>query len=245
MATKTFKIGLSNADKAAMAQDVYERVLALTFNEYDTTTEYEVGDFVVYNDQLYKCIGATSGAWDSTKWQQATLQDVVDDVEGAVASVNGKANIVDLENGTLVVAKATSAKSIEPISTESGAVQETPFVYQGTGTANGSAAVDTSPVGKHLEKQGNTVVVNQKMQNGDFASASGWEAIRGTISVSNNKCSYTITEIADDYSANRLQKALNNLEANHKYLFYGTFDGLQSSVGRATLLRTGGTTLLF
>ena len=48
MATKTFKIGLSNTDKQNMAQDVYERVLALTFNEYDTTTEYEVGDFVVF-----------------------------------------------------------------------------------------------------------------------------------------------------------------------------------------------------
>ena len=84
MAQKQFKIGLSNTDKQNMAQDVYERVLALTFNEYDTTTQYEVGDFVVYNDQLYKCISATSGAWDSTKWQLATLNDLLTDIESSV-----------------------------------------------------------------------------------------------------------------------------------------------------------------
>ena len=50
MATKTFKIGLSATDKQNMAQDIYERVLALTFAEYDSSETYNTGDFVVYDN---------------------------------------------------------------------------------------------------------------------------------------------------------------------------------------------------
>ena len=35
---------------------------------YNTTTEYHVGDYVIYNNNLYKCISATYGAWDNSKW---------------------------------------------------------------------------------------------------------------------------------------------------------------------------------
>lgn len=63
-----------------------------------------------------------------------------------------------LKDGQLVPALT---KGIESISTESGSIQDTPFILQGTGTANGSSIVDTAPIGKHLEKQGNVVCVNQ------------------------------------------------------------------------------------
>ena len=93
MATKTFKIGLSDADKAAMAQDVYERVLALTFAEYDSAETYNTGDFVVYNDVLYQCKeDGVTGAWNSSKWETATLQDLLDDAEAAMAAVSAKAD---------------------------------------------------------------------------------------------------------------------------------------------------------
>ena len=76
MATKTFKIGLSDADKAAMAQDIYEQVIALEFNEYDSAETYNTGDFVVYNDTLYVCTANNvTGTWDSSKWTAATVQD--------------------------------------------------------------------------------------------------------------------------------------------------------------------------
>ena len=92
MATKTFKIGLSDADKAAMAQDVYERVLALTFAEYDSSETYNTGDFVVYNDVLYQCKeDGVTGVWNSSKWETATLQDLLDDAEAAMAAVSSKA----------------------------------------------------------------------------------------------------------------------------------------------------------
>ena len=124
MATKTFKIGLSNTDKQNMAQDVYERLLALTFPEYETSETYAVGDFVVYNDQLYKCIGATSGAWDSTKWQLATLNDLLTDIESAVAFVNDKANV----DGNYPTLTAGLADNLTPYSEDSGAEQDNPFM---------------------------------------------------------------------------------------------------------------------
>lgn len=40
---------------------------------YSELTSYAVGDFCIYNDMLYKCTGATSGAWDSTKWTQTSI----------------------------------------------------------------------------------------------------------------------------------------------------------------------------
>ena len=75
-----------------------------------------------------------------------------------------------LENGQIVPSKSLQAQSIQAVSTESGATQETPFIYQGTGTANGTDIVDTSPVGKHLEKQGNSVVVNQLANYENFGT---------------------------------------------------------------------------
>lgn len=99
MATKTFKIGLSNTDKQNMAQDVYERLIAMCFDEYDSSETYNTGDFVVYESpadtfKLYKCNSDNvTGAWDSSKWDLATFQDLVDDIESAVAFVNNKANV--------------------------------------------------------------------------------------------------------------------------------------------------------
>ena len=37
-------------------------------DEYNTSESYSVGDYVIYNNYLYRCIGDTSGVWDSTKW---------------------------------------------------------------------------------------------------------------------------------------------------------------------------------
>lgn len=37
---------------------------------------YNAGDFVMYNDKLYKCTGSTTGAsWDSSKWSETQVTD--------------------------------------------------------------------------------------------------------------------------------------------------------------------------
>ena len=44
-------------------------------DEYDPTESYVADNYVIYNSLLYKCIGATTGAWDSTKWQSCVVTD--------------------------------------------------------------------------------------------------------------------------------------------------------------------------
>lgn len=94
-----------------------------------------------------------------------------------------QANDERYKSGQVVVGQA---KTIKAVSDESGTTQETPFILQGTGTANGTSIVDTSPIGKQLEKQGNTVAVNQLVNTGDteVSTISGhkyWTYINGTI----------------------------------------------------------------
>lgn len=171
MAQKQFKIGLSNTDKQNMAQDVYERVLALTFAEYNSAETYNEGDFVVYNDLLYKCLADNvTGTWDATKWQQATLQDLLDDVEGAVASVDGKANV----DGNYPTMTVGMADNLTPYDESAGDDQDEPFILQATGTGNGTQPdFSTGSAGLMKEKQGNTVVVNQKMSSFNSQSDGG------------------------------------------------------------------------
>ena len=50
--------------------------LAVSFSAAQT---YEVGDFVIYQENLYQCVTAisTPAAWDSTKWTRALITDVM------------------------------------------------------------------------------------------------------------------------------------------------------------------------
>ena len=208
MATKTFKIGLSNTDKQNMAQDVYERLLALTFPEYDSAESYDVGDFVVYNDQLYKCIGATTGAWDSTKWQLATLNDLVTDIENAVAFVNDKANV----DGNYPTMTVGFADNLTPYSEESGDDQEEPFSFQATGTGNGTQEdFATGSAALMKEKRGNTVVVNNGAKE---LNGTNWYTGDASVSFSDGVATFTASA---QYGNIHTSYNLNGING-HKYL---------------------------
>ena len=98
MATKQFKIGLSNADKTAMATSVREQLEAMLFEEYNAANTYNIGDFVVHSDALYRCKASNvTGTWDSSKWESATLGDLADEVNESV-----KKNVItDLEENNV------------------------------------------------------------------------------------------------------------------------------------------------
>ena len=216
MATKTFKIGLSDTDKQNMAQDVYERLIDMCFDEYDSTNTYNEGDFVVYNDVLYKCKqDNVTGTWDSSKWETATFQDLIDDVNEAVASVNGKANTEDLLDGSLVPNKSKFAENLVPVSKESGEIQEQPFISQGTGTDNGINAVDTGSTAQELEKQGATYCVNQLCDNGVSTTTSN-----GITLTNNGDGSYTFSGTASAETTFELNTYSHRLFTivGHKYL---------------------------
>ena len=56
---------------------------------FDSTASYSSGDYVMYNDEFYKCSTATSGTWDSSNW---ILTDVGSELElgggGSTISIN-------------------------------------------------------------------------------------------------------------------------------------------------------------
>ena len=50
--------------------------LSIIADEYDTSATYTLGDFVIYDKVLYKCImHSTTGAWDSTCWVAVNSKD--------------------------------------------------------------------------------------------------------------------------------------------------------------------------
>ena len=55
---------------------------------YDSTKTYDVGDYVIYNNDLYRCITAitTAEAWTAAHWTQVALSDDVSDLKSAVGT---------------------------------------------------------------------------------------------------------------------------------------------------------------
>ena len=95
-----------------------------------------------------------------------------------------------LENGTLVPEKSQTAKNLLPVSSASGSTQTAPFINQGTATNNNDsqAVVDTGTLGQHLEKQGNTICVNQDTR---AINSTNWNAQSGSVTFSNGIATFT------------------------------------------------------
>lgn len=132
---------------------------------------------------------------------------------GVYTALLGKADVdgsyAGLTAGNADVALV--AKNIAPISEESGTIQSNPFISQGTGTANNTSSVDTSPVAKQLEKQGYTVANNQFL-NTNYTTA-GFTASGTHI---------TLDKDDSPASLNRTIQTLSTpIPAGHKVLFYG------------------------
>ena len=233
MSTKNVKIGLSKDNANQIIGAIATGVLNRLVTQFSTGVAYTKGQYTNYQNTLYRFTADKSaGAWDSTKVETASFNELVDDVNSAVASVTGKANTADLLDGTLVVSKALTAKDLENVSDESGTYQDSAFISQGTGTDNNTSSVDTGELAKQIEKQGNTVANNQAVD----------QAV--------NK-SYTFTPTAYDGTKGYYTMISNlysgDLIVGHKVLFYlkatlpANVEYLASSVGGGDtrLLATG------
>lgn len=120
-----------------------------------------------------------------------------------------------LEEGQLVPSKALVTKELENVSSESGDTQETPFILQGTGTANGTSSVDTGTVGKNIRKEGSVYCVNQLCDdNLSQVTNNGY-----TGSITNGVISITKNESGNFGNIIQLSTKLVN---GHKYLFTST-----------------------
>ena len=116
--------------------------------------------------------------------------------------------------GTMGVGNAQVAKQIENVSEDVGSTQEEPFIFQGTATDNGLDSVETAPIAKHLEKQGNSVVVNQLVDK----QASDVSGTYKNIQVTDNRDgTFKLNGTSDDAGNINIIKDIDLIDT-HKYL---------------------------
>lgn len=180
---KVLKIGLSNADKQAMATDIRKIVVAQLFAPYSSSTTYDIGDFCEHDGTIYKCIVAitTAEAWNSNHWAVAKLNEVINAINEAVAFVNGKAN-VDGNYPTMTVGNADQLNSTVFV------VDKVPYLYR---TSGGDADIGNREYDKII---GGSLVVNQLVHHGNFDDGlNGWTyGSAVSASANNGVCSFTV-----------------------------------------------------
>lgn len=69
---------------------------------YNPNTTYNTGDLCIYNNVLYKCkTNSVTGAWDGTKWDRTTVDEVITStkayVDGLIKYTTKNANIVSTQ----------------------------------------------------------------------------------------------------------------------------------------------------
>lgn len=122
--------------------------------------------------------------------------------------------IDDIKTGQTVVDKALVSKQLENVSEESGTTQTKPFNFEATATDGGTGASDTSPTAKYIELRGQTYVLNQLINHGNFDATTGWNKENSDISVSNNVLTQTRT--SGNYTT--LYRRCSPIQG-HKYIF--------------------------
>lgn len=69
-----------NANSDKIDARLYEGATRMS-DEYNSARNYGIGDFCIHENLLYKCIGATTGDWDNTKWTLTNLGDNLTDAK--------------------------------------------------------------------------------------------------------------------------------------------------------------------
>lgn len=72
---------------------IIDNIFADIAPTFSASSTYAVGDYVIYNDQLYKCITAHTGAWDENNFAATTISDEIADVSDAVDKIKDGTDI--------------------------------------------------------------------------------------------------------------------------------------------------------
>ena len=132
---------------------------------YDSATVYKSGVLLTYNQKLYECIkDATAGTLptDTTYFKEVTVKEELD------GKITFGSNWYDGSGG---VAYADYADNLTPYDESSGDDQDEPFLFQATGTANGTQPdFATGSFCQLKEKRGNSLVWRQRVVNPTFTN---------------------------------------------------------------------------
>ena len=94
--------GSGYASKKTTVKDITDKSNLNLAEEYDSTSTYAVDDYVIYESVLYKCIGTTTGTFDSTKWTSV----VVTDEMGSGGGGGGAGHTIKDDSGTALTQRS-------------------------------------------------------------------------------------------------------------------------------------------
>jgi hypothetical protein len=72
---------------------------------YDSTSTYNVGDYVIYNNILYRCITAITvpESFDGTHWARTTVEEIIAQVNSNLSDINKYFKASEMYSTTRVV----------------------------------------------------------------------------------------------------------------------------------------------
>ena len=156
----------------------------------------------------------------------SSLKGTVDDVADLKTDMDDKANV----DGYYI---SLTAGNAEQLVSDKGVTEKTPYLARSTG---GGASVGDRLMLQEIT--GGTVAFNQLVKNGDFADTSEWTAYKGSLAVSDNVATYTVSEVGTTSVSNRLANSFKDYIVGHKYLF--AFDAKSSVAGARACLSFAG-----
>ena len=88
----TTELDLTNYYSKSEIQGINNQLLA---SAYDNTSTYSIGDFVIYNNTLYRCKTNVSTAenFDSSKWTSVKVSDYIGQFESSLANTNDSVSV--------------------------------------------------------------------------------------------------------------------------------------------------------
>ena len=117
-------------DGMATEEDI-ETIVENIADTYSSSESYAEGDLCIHEYALFKCIGATTGTWDSTKWESTTIAEII-------ATIDLSAEAISYDN----TSSGLEAENVQD------AIDETITKLSAVGSASG--AIATFPDGSDL-----------------------------------------------------------------------------------------------
>ena len=103
-------INATNLNK--IEQGIYDNDTAITkttnvigYDEYDSTSTYNVGDYCIYNNMLFKCLVAitTAEEFNSEHWTETSVDGIINGVKSDVATNTSNISTINTKIGALRV----------------------------------------------------------------------------------------------------------------------------------------------
>ena len=210
-------------------------------SQYDDTAPYEVGDYTIYNDILYRCIADTSGSFDIVKWTQVnvtnelkakedeiqTLSGIVDDIPVVEANPGGTGttlNTLTIDNTVYVIPSGGGGSGSTVTPNPSGTPTDDLITVDIDGTIYAIPSdVEANPVGSST---GDLTKIRIASDIYDIPQLTVDNVLDGSSSnpIANSAVTSAINDVNSDFSYDR---ALNNVSVPN--------DALRHSIKQITL----------